>query len=635
MEMAGVGMLAIAGGEPLLRSDFFTVADYASGKGIKVSMTTNGLCITEEVARRLDSLGLSSISVSLDGMEKSHDTVRGKGTWNRVVQNIELLRTFCHSAKIGIRCTVNGLNLQEYEPLIRLAEKLGVDVVKFNPIRCFGRATQHKNLLITEQQYVQFLTSVQKVKTNTRISLPKTPLDHCEYEFTDLGFGCTGGKETCNITPTGEFSGCAFLGDQFVVGNIKTTPLLDLWEKTQKSVQCQGNRTCTSCSKYNQCRAGCRSRALVEYGNINGIDPLCTIGKAVDGEKLTIRGEGGVYVVYDQAQEAYSKFTTFSQIEDKYPSLVQNQQFRLVSNPCALPLKVFFDVTNGCNSRCIHCYNDSRTPFDDEMTREEITKLANQMYELGIHQVSIAGGEPFFRKDIIDILQTFRDFDISVSITTNGLLLSEQMVKKITACHLKSLTISIDGVTREQYREIRGVDGFAQLNENIQTVHKFFPGEVSMRSSIMRGNADPHMVVDYAVANGFSSLKINKAHLLGRFVSHPEFCISDEEYDQCIHGFADLQKTSPITIELPREKYLSKTTSLPCTAGKSTISISPRGEVFPCAFGPRSFFFGSLREKPLIEILLNHQSFSVDNPFCQTCPGMKRSHNITRTSLIN
>ena len=131
--------------------------------------------------------------------------------WVRAIEGIRNLRAYCASAKVGIRTTVNSLNVEEYEEIIKVAEELGVDVLKFNPIRCFGRAQQHQHLLIDQQQYVHFLKGVQKTKSSIRVSLPKTPLDQREYDFVDVGFGCTGGKETCNITPCGDFSPCAFI----------------------------------------------------------------------------------------------------------------------------------------------------------------------------------------------------------------------------------------------------------------------------------------------------------------------------------------------------------------------------------------------------------------------------------------
>jgi len=633
MREAGTFLLSIAGGEPLLRSDIFDVIQYAREQYIDVSMTSNGLVITEEIARRLHESGLRTITISVDGMESTHDAIRGQGNWKKTVENIRLLRRYCHSATIGIRNTVNTHNLHEAQSLITLAEDLGVDVLKFNPMRCFGRAEQNRYLLISQEQYVAFLREVNSIQAKVKISVPKTPLDSRPYEFIDLGFGCTGGRETCNITPKGDFSACAFLGDGFVVGNIKDTSFCELWERVNKSVEYSLSTTCTSCSEYRNCRGGCRSRALYECGNINTVDPLCVLGKA-SRLKLTIRQDPDEWMVYHHGSEQYEKYCSFDAIQQVYPSVIEQQEYRFVENKMSMPLKLFFDPTHACNSRCIHCYNNSGKASPHEITLQEVTKIAQQLYQHGICQVSIAGGEPFLVPQVFDMIKIFETYNISVSITTNGILLTEDRVRQLLECSVKGLTISIDGVTRETYHHYRGVDAFEKVCENISLLKQQFPGELSMRFSVMKGNGSPAEVVAFAVAQGFETLKVNKTHLLGRFCEHAFYCVTDEEYDRIIEQFYILKEAAQIELELPREKYLQTGVSLPCSAGKKTIFLSPEAEVFPCPFIDLSFCFGSIRESSLFNLLEKHQNFSVDNEYCRSCPAMKKSHNITKKELV-
>lgn len=284
MHHVGSFLLSIAGGEPLLRKDLFEIIAYAKKQFIDVSMTTNALRITEDMAKKLHDLQLRTITVSIDGIEKNHDSIRGSGKFHQAIENIKLLRKHCKTAKISIKNTVNSQNLSDYQEIIKLSEDLSLDSVKFNPIRLFGRTENNRHLLITQRQYVRFLRDVQKIKTSIPVSIPKTPLDNRPYDFIPIGFGCTGGKETCNISPTGKFSACAFLGNDFVVGNIKTSPFINLWKKTNASTNYCGNETCKSCPKYMSCRGGCRSRALFQRGDINAVDPLCPLEKSITQE---------------------------------------------------------------------------------------------------------------------------------------------------------------------------------------------------------------------------------------------------------------------------------------------------------------------------------------------------------------
>ena len=71
-------MLNITGGEPLLRRDFYDIMDYANKLGFVWGMTSNGTLIDDEAAKRLYDCGMKTISVSIDGLENTHDFLRGK-----------------------------------------------------------------------------------------------------------------------------------------------------------------------------------------------------------------------------------------------------------------------------------------------------------------------------------------------------------------------------------------------------------------------------------------------------------------------------------------------------------------------------------------------------------------------------
>jgi len=78
MKDAGTFFLAIGGGEPLLRNDLFRVIEYARENFIAVSIVTNGLLINKEIAKKLNELDLDKISISIDGLEKNHNYIRGR-----------------------------------------------------------------------------------------------------------------------------------------------------------------------------------------------------------------------------------------------------------------------------------------------------------------------------------------------------------------------------------------------------------------------------------------------------------------------------------------------------------------------------------------------------------------------------
>lgn len=85
--------LNITGGEPLVRKDLFEVMEYASKLGYKWGMVTNGILIDDNIIQKMKDTNLSNISISLDGLENTHDNFRGtKGSYSKIIENIKKLK---------------------------------------------------------------------------------------------------------------------------------------------------------------------------------------------------------------------------------------------------------------------------------------------------------------------------------------------------------------------------------------------------------------------------------------------------------------------------------------------------------------------------------------------------------------
>jgi len=286
MREAGTFSLAIGGGEPLLRDDLFQVLEYARNNFIAVSIVTNGLLINKEIAKKFDVLNLNTITVSIDGLEKTHDQLRGKGNFKKAINKIKILRKYCKTPTLAMRVTINSLNINEYKELVKLAEKLSLDIIRFTIILPCGRAEENQELLINQDEYIHFLEDAKNIKAKIKLDLPgesRLKINFSgENNFGCCGeFGCHCGKEVCWITQTGNFYPCVFFGENFIVGNIRNESFLNLWEKAKNMVKLFGNEICNNCPRLKKCRGGCRARALWAYKDINAIDPLCPLKKQI------------------------------------------------------------------------------------------------------------------------------------------------------------------------------------------------------------------------------------------------------------------------------------------------------------------------------------------------------------------
>ena len=121
------------------------------------------------------------------------------------------------------------------------------------------------------------------------------------------------------------------------------------------------------------------------------------------------------------------------------------------------PFRIFYDITYGCNLRCIHCFTESGEEADEELTLEEKKKFIDQCVCLGVGRISIAGGEPLFCKDLFPFLEYCKEKELGVSITTNGTLLTKENIQKLNQYSLKTITVSLDGASSKSCDFVRGM----------------------------------------------------------------------------------------------------------------------------------------------------------------------------------
>ena len=119
--------LVFTGGEPLLRRDIVELIKFASKLGITTSVNTNGIPISKEMADRLIRSGLDRLNISLDGINaKTHDSLRGKGVFKKVISNIEHLSKKRKHLKICIDTILMGKNLDEIIRLVKWEKSKGL-----------------------------------------------------------------------------------------------------------------------------------------------------------------------------------------------------------------------------------------------------------------------------------------------------------------------------------------------------------------------------------------------------------------------------------------------------------------------------------------------------------------------------
>ena len=229
-------LLCITGGEPLLRKDFFDILGYAYGKGYRWGMTTNGTLITKDVAHKLRECGMKTISVSIDGLEASHDAFRQTpGGYRKAMEGIRNLINEGGFAHIQVTSVMNHENLHELDALYEIFCDLDIDSWRVIGIEPMGRALSHPELLLTpaDQQYLfDFIRN--KRMENMPVTYGCSHFLGMKYEreVRDKYFTCNAGIYVASILCNGDIVACLDIErrPELIQGNILTDRFKDVWE---------------------------------------------------------------------------------------------------------------------------------------------------------------------------------------------------------------------------------------------------------------------------------------------------------------------------------------------------------------------------------------------------------------------
>ncbi|HPH56350.1 MAG TPA: 12,18-didecarboxysiroheme deacetylase [Smithella sp.] len=298
----GAPVILFSGGEPLLRPDLLKLAQYATDKGMRAVISTNGTLITREIAAKLKTIGLSYVGVSLDGLEKTHDRFRGtKGAFERAMEGIRNCRDA--GIKVGIRFTVNKRNLADVPAMFDLLKKENIERLCFYHLVYTGRGSKLREEDLTHEE-TRALLDLIAARTKEMFDEGLAPEiltvdNHADGPYLYLKMkkeNPARAKEVLELlemnegNSTGHGIGCVswdgeVYPDQFwrnrPLGNVRQKPFSKIWtyEKNEflmklkdKKKHLQGR--CAACVWLNVCAGNFRARAEAA-GDIWGDDPAC------------------------------------------------------------------------------------------------------------------------------------------------------------------------------------------------------------------------------------------------------------------------------------------------------------------------------------------------------------------------
>ncbi len=287
-------IIILTGGEPLLRSDVYDIAKYASGHSLRVVLATNGTLLTPGIVKHLIEAGIQRVSISIDGSSsETHDTFRGeKGAFEAALRGIDILKSAGMSFQINT--TITKRNLKEIPGIYELALDLGASALHIFLLVPTGRGEEIESDEIPAEEYERVLNWFYDKSKTSRIQLKATCAPHYfrimrqrakaegikitkeTHGLEAMTKGCLGGSGFCFVSSKGDVYPCGYL--PAFAGNIRQKPFKMIWEKSKvfndlrNPANLRGK--CGEC-EYRAVCGGCRARAYASTGDYLDEEPYC------------------------------------------------------------------------------------------------------------------------------------------------------------------------------------------------------------------------------------------------------------------------------------------------------------------------------------------------------------------------
>jgi len=275
------------------------------------------------------------------------------------------------------------------------------------------------------------------------------------------------------------------------------------------------------------------------------------------------------------------------------------------------PLRVQLDVTDKCNFHCVMCSKAAVPPSPRELTLDQWTTALDRIRTVPLmREVSISGGEPFTRPDILEILKKAKALGLRVVLLTNGWLVHRDNLRRLKEIGVDRLMVSLNSLRESAHDESRARAGsYARIMQLIEDWRAGGRGMgLSLATVVMEANCgELSSIARFAAEKGlngviFQVLLPAEVHYpFGRdrtmreardswYVSDPDWVRSTNLLRSEIRALLELQKAGVTVINPPSQlrrfpSYFEnpqEVSAWPCLGTLSRLYIDPFGDMRLC-----------------------------------------------------
>lgn len=193
------------------------------------------------------------------------------------------------------------------------------------------------------------------------------------------------------------------------------------------------------------------------------------------------------------------------------------------------PRHAVWEFTSACDQKCVHCGPRSGARRPDELSTEEALKLVDELADEGVGEVTLIGGEAYLREDVTVVVQRLRERGLSVTLTTGGYNLTQDIADALVIAGVQSVSVSIDGL-QACHDQLRGrPQSFERAFRALRCLKKA-GSQITVNSQInARTLHDLPGLLERIAPEGIHAWQIQLTLAHGAAADHPEILLQPHQ----------------------------------------------------------------------------------------------------------
>ncbi|QJR15614.1 radical SAM protein [Usitatibacter palustris] len=211
------------------------------------------------------------------------------------------------------------------------------------------------------------------------------------------------------------------------------------------------------------------------------------------------------------------------------------------SEDLAAPLYVAWQITNECNFACLHCIEESGPgkAFADELGREEVLGVIDQLMDNEVPYLSFSGGEPMLHPHFFEMVERVTTRGSQLKIETNGHYLTPENCARLKDLGVKAVQVSLDGASSATFGRMRVL---GQFDRTVSGIRNLAAAGVPIEVNFSPASFNIHeaeRIVDFAFELGAASFYSGRTMFTGNAVkAWRHLSVTDDQYAEYFQTLA-------------------------------------------------------------------------------------------------